>query len=72
MTPQSETIGSFCRIYSLLLYTYPRDFRLQYGAAMQQVFRDRWREVARTAGPIATLRFATQLAADWVARSMTA
>ena len=52
MTPQSGPIGSFCRIYSVLLYAYPRDFRLQYGAAMQQVFRDRCRDVARTAGPM--------------------
>ena len=51
MTPQSGRIGSFCRIYSVLLYAYPRDFRLQYGAAMQQVFRDRCRDLARTAGP---------------------
>ena len=68
--PQSGMLGSFCRIYSVLLYAYPRDFRLQYGAAMQQVFRDRWREVTRTAGPLATLRFATQVAADWVASTV--
>src|ERR1035441_7038487 len=55
MTPQSgsqsDMIGSFCRIYSVLLYAYPREFRLQYGAAMQQVFRDRCRDLARTADP---------------------
>jgi signal peptidase I len=66
MTPQSLRIDSFCRMYSLLLYTYPRDFRRQYGAAMQQVFRDRCRELARTASPWALIRFAVHLAADWL------
>ena len=68
--PQSGMLCNFCRIYSVLLYAYPRDFRVQYGAAMQQVFRDRCREMARTAGPMATLRFATQLANDWVASTV--
>ena len=66
MTPQSGLIGNFCRLYSVLLYAYPRDFRLQYGAAMQQVFRDRCRDLARTASPMALLRFATHLTADWL------
>jgi hypothetical protein len=58
MTPQSGIIGNFCRLYSVLLYAYPREFRLQYGAAMQQVFRDRCRDLARTASPMALIRFA--------------
>ncbi|MGD0772800.1 MAG: signal peptidase I [Candidatus Solibacter sp.] len=70
MTPQSGSesnmIGSFCRIYSILLYAYPRDFRLQYGAAMRQVFRDRCRDMARTAGPLSLLRFALHLTTDWL------
>ena len=70
MTPQSgsesDMIGSFCRIYSVLLYAYPREFRLQYGAAMQQVFRDRCRDLARTAGPLALLRFTLHVTADWL------
>jgi signal peptidase I len=70
MTPQSGIISNFCRIYSVLLYAYPRDFRLQYGAAMQQVFRDRCRELARTASPMALIRFATHLTADWLTTSV--
>lgn len=66
MTPQLDRIGSFCRIYSVLLYAYPRDFRLQYGAAMQQVFRDRCRDLARTASGMAVLGFAIHLMADWL------
>jgi signal peptidase I len=70
MTPEAGLIGSFCRIYAVLLYAYPRDFRLQYGAAMQQVFRDRCRDLARTASLAATLRFATRMAADWLATTV--
>jgi signal peptidase I len=63
-------LGSFCRFYSVFLYAYPRDFRVQYGSAMRQVFRDRCREVARTAGPMSKLRFAAQMATDWVATTV--
>ena len=63
---QSGMIGSFCRLYSVFLYAYPRDFRLQYGVAMQQVFRDRCRDLARTADPLALLRFTLHVTADWL------
>jgi len=55
-----------CRIYSLLLYAYPRDFRRAYGRDMQQVFRDRCREVARAAGWHPILRFAAHVTHDLV------
>jgi signal peptidase I len=70
MTSQPGMIGNFCRLYSVLLYAYPREFRLQYGAAMQQVFRDRCRDLARTASPMALVRFATHLTADWLTTSV--
>jgi signal peptidase I len=70
MTPQSGPIGTFCRIYTVLLYAYPRGFRLEYGAAMQQVFRDRCRDVVRTPGRLPMLRFAIHLAADWLATTV--
>jgi signal peptidase I len=63
-------IGNFCRIYSALLYAYPRDFRRQYGAAMQQVFRDRCRDLAGSAGAMSKLAFAAQIAADWLATTV--
>ena len=66
MMPQSPAIALYCRIYSILLYAYPREFRRQYGAGMRQVFRDRCREVARTADRLAMLRFAVHLVADWL------
>ena len=53
-----------CRIYSLLLYAYPRDFRRAYGRDMQQLFRDRCREVGRAAGWQPVLRFAAHVAHD--------
>ncbi len=59
-----------CRIYAALLYAYPREFRLEYGAAMQQVFRDRCRAAARTEGALGVLRFAFHTAADWVSTAV--
>jgi signal peptidase I len=64
MMSQSALIGRLCRLYSVLLYAYPRDFREEYGTAMQQVFRDRCRDVARKPDRWSTLRFAMHLVAD--------
>ena len=66
MKPQSGFADSFCRIYSVLLYTYPRDFRREYGPAMQQVLRDRCRELARIPGRLPVLCFALNVIADWL------
>jgi signal peptidase I len=49
-----------------MLYAYPRDFRLQFGGEMQQLFRDRCRHMTRTPGRWHWLRFAVQSAADWM------
>ena len=57
-------MSSFCRIYAILLYAYPRDFRRAYGRDMQQVFRDRCREAASTSGRRPILRFAAHVAHD--------
>ena len=56
----------FCRAYLLMLYAYPREFRMQFGGEMQQLFRDRCRQVSRTPGRWQWLRFAMQSAADWI------
>jgi signal peptidase I len=66
MTSESDLIGGFCRLYSLLLYAYPADFRRQFGHPMKQLFRDRCREVARSSGRLQLLRFAAQVASDWL------
>ncbi len=60
-------VGLFCRIYSVMLYSYPREFRLQYGAEMQQFFHDRCRElVHERAGGRVWLRFGLRNMTDWV------
>jgi signal peptidase I len=65
MTSQSALIGRFCRIYSVLLYAYPRDFRQEYGGAMQQLFRDRCRDLPQAPGRWPLLRFAIHFGTDW-------
>ena len=64
--PQSLLMRWFCRVYVVMLYAYPREFRLQFGAEMRQLFRDRCRRMARTPGRWHWLRFAVQSAADWM------
>ena len=60
-------IALLCRIYSAMLYAYPREFRLQYGVEMQQFFHDRCRELARErAGSGMWLRFGLRNMTDWI------
>jgi len=60
-------IGLLCRVYSVMLYAYPREFRLEYGAEMQQFFRDRCRELVRAhSGSGVWLRFGLRNLADWI------
>ena len=66
MTSESNLIGSFCRLYSVLLYAYPPEFRRQYGAPMEQLFRDRCRDLARGPGGLTLLGFAGHVMADWL------
>jgi signal peptidase I len=55
---------SLNRVYSLLLYAYPRDFRREYGPQMRQLFRDRCRDLAQTSGWKPAANFAAHIAAD--------
>ena len=57
----SIPIRILCRVYTAMLYAYPREFRLQYGGAMQQVFRDRCREQRSKTWWL----FVVRTAADW-------
>jgi signal peptidase I len=68
--PQAVLVRWFCRLYVLLLYAYPREFRLQFGGDMQQLFRDRCRQTARMPGRSRWLRFALQSAVDWLATTL--
>ena len=65
MTFEFDAIGSFCRIYSLLLYAYPREFRRQFGGQMRQFFRDQCRDAAGGARKLGLWRFAARAIADW-------
>jgi signal peptidase I len=64
--PQSAVMRWFCRVYLVMLYAYPREFRLQFGGEMRQIFRDRCRQMTRTPGRWHWLRFAFESAADWI------
>ena len=39
------------RINRMLLYTYPREFRLEYGGEIERQFRDRCRDMAQANNP---------------------
>jgi len=61
-----DSLMSFlCRLYGAMLYAYPRGFRMEYGALMQQAFRDRCRDAARK-GPANIVRFTLHSAIDWI------
>ncbi len=62
MTFEVDPVGAFCRLYSVLLYAYPREFRQQFGGHMQQFFRDQCRDAARRS---ALFQFAVRAMADW-------
>ncbi len=65
MTSGSSFISGVCRLYSVLLYAYPSEFRREYGRPMQQLLRDRWRELGQSAGGLKVLRFAAATMGDW-------
>lgn len=60
----------FARIYRALLFTYPRQFRLEYGGEMERMFRDRCGDVARENDPLKLVLFVVQSGVDWVATSV--
>jgi len=66
MTSESNWIGGLCRLYSVLLYAYPAEFRREFGGAMRQLFRDRCRDVARNRRRLTVLRFAVHTVNDWL------
>jgi signal peptidase I len=64
MNPQ--WLAGFCRLYSVMLYAYPADFRREYAGPMKQLFRDRCRDLADTAGMVSVVRFVMLVMTDWV------
>jgi len=65
--PKASMVRWLCRVYELLMYAYPREFRLQYGGEMAQLFRDRCGYVARRQGRPRLFGFAATMAGDWLA-----
>ena len=61
---ESPWVRALCRIYSVLLYAYPAEFRARFGAEMRQVFADGCRDAVRTSG---LFRFLLRSAKDWLA-----
>ncbi len=58
------------RIYGVLLYSYPPDFRERYGREMAQIFRDRRRDLAGTWSFYRVSRFVFHMGADWLTSSI--
>jgi hypothetical protein len=56
--------------YRALQYTYPPEFRRQYGREMEQVFGDRLRTVAQTRGLSGLFRLCAGVGADWLMTTM--
>ena len=56
----------FERIYSALLYTYPRSFRLHYGREMHRVFVEQYTAIAKSGSELVKIRFVWQTASDWL------
>jgi len=68
--PEAFFVRWFARIYGVLLYAWPREFRLAYGNEVRQVFRDRCTHVARAGDRAKILSFAMAVAADWATTAL--
>lgn len=58
------------KIYAILLYAYPREFRSRFGAEMQQIFRDRCEAALTHPRPAPLLRFVCATLRDWLLSSI--
>ena len=59
------------RIYRVLLYTYPREFRLEYGGEMERLFRDQCGNAAHSGDPLKMIHFVVGSGTDWMSTSMS-
>jgi hypothetical protein len=66
---ESRKLCRAARFYRLLLFLYPAPFRQKFGAEMQRLFKDQWREVQSGRSTLQRLRFWLWLCADtgWAA-----
>jgi signal peptidase I len=70
MTTDSAFVRWLVRVYAVMLYACPREFRLAYGGEMKQVFRDRCRHIARRGDRRTMLTFARTIGTDWIATAI--
>lgn len=54
------------RLYTVMLYAYPRQFRLEYGGEMKRLFLDGCRDAGRAGTWRTFLRFSARSATDWL------
>jgi len=57
------------RVYAILLFAYPQEFRARFGREMRQAFEDRWRVVSATPELAPRTRFLAAVAKDLVLSS---
>lgn len=55
-----------CRLYGLMLWTYPSEFRREYGREMTLAFRSRAQEIVRVKGAGALVPFVAHVTWDWI------
>jgi hypothetical protein len=63
---QERLVHWLCRVYGLMLWAYPSDFRHDYGREMATLFRDRARNELAHDGRWALLPFMLQILWDWL------
>lgn len=63
---QDRWLRCLCRVYALMLWAYPPDFRGDYRREMLVVFRTGARDVMQREGSAALLRFMRHVSWDWL------
>lgn len=54
------------RLYAVMLYAYPKQFRLEYGGEMKRLFQDCCRDAGRAGNWRTVVQFGARSAADWL------
>lgn len=71
LTPSTDKLALFVRLYRLLLWVYPAEFRRRYSQEMAQTFRDCCREAHQQAGTLGIVRLWTYILYDLVVTACT-
>jgi len=67
---QDRWLRWLCRVYGLMLWAYPPDFRGDYRREMLVVFRTGARDVMQREGSAALLPFMRQVSWDWLCTTL--